>query len=122
MENSGGNPPAHLLWVLGILSELVLVLLPSRLVCALRRRRLHTLPPGRAAVAAYRYSCRLARWGVPTPEVVLECARRAAFGREGPGEEDRAALLAALEGQLTELRAALPAWKRLLLRYGLFLW
>lgn len=98
----------------------VLFLLRPRLTAVWRQRRLRTLPPDRAAVYAYRYSRRLARWGAPVPEVVLEQARRAAFGRTGPGEDEREALLAALAAQLQALDR-LPRRKRLVLRYVLAL-
>ncbi|OUN06857.1 hypothetical protein B5G43_07545 [Flavonifractor sp. An92] len=112
-----GSDPTLPLVLLAALVLCVLFLLRPRLTARWRQRRLRTLPPDRAAVYAYRYSRRLARWGAPVPEVVLEQARRAAFGRTGPGEDEREVLLAALEGQREALRKSLPGWKRLLARY-----
>lgn len=121
VEHSDAPSAALPLAVLAALALCALFLLRPRLADRWWKWRLHTLPPDRAAVYAYRYSRRLARWGAPVPDVVLEQARRAVFGREGPGEEEREALLAALAGQVRDLRRSLPWWKRLALRYILAL-
>ncbi len=120
VENSRSQSPLPFV-LLGVAVLLALFLLRPRLADRWWRRKLRTLPPDRAAVYAYRYSRRLERWGAPVPEVVLEQARRAAFGRTGPGEDEREALLSALAGQRNVLCQSLPRWKRLVLRYVLAL-
>ena len=116
------GPPREsvdLTWLWRTLAALAAVLALAglyRLALERRRRVREDADTNRSVIAAYGRYRRLTAWGCGEDGLVEELARKAKFSQHTLTEEERRAVWARLEELTGETAAALPGWKRRILR------
>ena len=105
--------PALLLLLLAA-AALPLWRLLIRLIWDLRFR---AADPNRAAVALWRRSQQLRRFGAPVPVAIQNCAEKASFSARGISADELAPCLALFSQAAGKQYSALPPLKKLLFRY-----
>lgn len=109
-------------WLLPLLAGLcVLALVAARLELT-RRRKLafRQKDRNRAAIAVYRYLCRLARFGYMVSGEAQRLARKAKFSRHVLTREELSTLQAEAEQAGKSTYEKLPLWKKLLFRIWIY--
>lgn len=109
-------------WPLPLLAGLcVLALVAARLELT-RRRKLafRQKDRNRAAIAVYRYLCRLARFGYMVSGEAQRLARKAKFSRHVLTREELSTLQAEAEQAGKSTYEKLPLWKKLLFRIWIY--
>lgn len=105
-------------WLLPLLAGLCLLALVAARLELTRRRKLafRQKDRNRAAIAVYRYLCRLARFGYAASGEAQRLARKAKFSRHVITREELTALQAEAERAGKSTYENLPFWKKLLFR------
>lgn len=117
-EGSGTLLELRWLWIPGAVCAAILLLLLRRKLIHLRRKSLwERRNSNESVIGAYRYLCRLERWGASIDPAVERLAQKARFSQHILSEDERQAAVAAVCRAAGEVDARLSRSRRFAFRY-----